>query len=280
MLQLRLLALGALVLCGAPNPSHAQAPAGASTSVDPALFSSLRYRMIGPARGGRVTAVTGVIQEPHTFYFGSTGGGVWKTTDAGGSWTNVTDGFLDLGSIGSLDVSDSDPRVVWVGTGSEGLRSNVSIGRGIWKSTDAGATWTAMGLRETGQLGAVIIHPNNPEVVLAAAVGNPFAPNRDRGVYRTQDGGRTWTKTLFISDSTGVVDLEFHPGDPNTRLCGGMARRAQAVDDHQRRERGRALSQPRWWGDLDQDDRRAALPGWSASRTWRFLPRRPTGSTR
>ncbi len=217
MSQLRLLTLGALVLCAAPLPGRAQAPRAAATStVDPALFSSLRYRMIGPARGGRVTAVTGVIQEPHTFYFGSTGGGVWKTTDAGASWNNVTDGFLDLGSIGSLDVADSDPRIVWVGTGSEGLRSNVSIGRGIWKSVDAGATWTAMGLRETGQLGAVIIHPTNPEIVLAAAVGNPFAPNPERGVYRTQDGGRTWSRTLFISDSTGVVDLEFHPGDPNT----------------------------------------------------------------
>jgi len=208
MRLLSVVAFGLLLVAGIPAPSGAQ--------VDTGMFGGLRYRMIGPARGGRVTAVTGVIQEPHTFYFGSTGGGVWKTTDAGDSWANLTDRFLDVGSIGSLDVADSDPRIVWVGTGSEGLRSNVSIGRGIWRSTDAGATWQFRGLRETGQIGAVIIHPTNPDVVLAAALGNPFAPNRERGVYRTTDGGQTWRQVLFISDSTGVVDLEFQPGDPTT----------------------------------------------------------------
>lgn len=213
------LVVGSLLLAGGASFAGAQGPrpaAAPATVMDTALFGGLRYRMVGPARGGRVTAVTGVIQEPHTFYFGSTGGGVWKTTDAGDSWVNLTDRYLDVGSIGSLDVADSDPRIVWVGTGSEGLRSNVSIGRGIWKSTDAGASWQFMGLRHTGQIGSVIIHPTNPEIVLAAALGNPFAPNPDRGVYRTQDGGRTWSRVLFVSDSTGVVDLEFHPGDPNT----------------------------------------------------------------
>jgi photosystem II stability/assembly factor-like uncharacterized protein len=206
----------ALAFATVPLLASAQAAPPAGAAVEPALFGGVRYRMIGPARGGRVTAVTGVIQEPHTFYFGSTGGGVWKTTDAGASWANVSDPFLDVGSIGALDVADSNPDIVWVGTGSEGLRSNVSIGRGIWKSADAGATWQFMGLRETGQIGAVIIHPSNPDIVLAAALGNPFRPNPERGVYRTRDGGRTWDRVLFLSDSTGFVDLEFHPGDPTT----------------------------------------------------------------
>ena len=181
---------------------------------EPAQFTALRWRQAGPARGGRVTAVTGVIQEPMTFYMGGTGAGVWKTTDAGINWVNVTDGFLDVGSIGALDVSDSDPQVVWVGTGSDGIRSNVSTGRGAWKSADAGRTWTFMGLRDVGQIGAVVIHPAEPNTLWIAAIGNAFAPNRERGVYKSTDGGRNWRKTLFVSDSTGAVDLELQPGNP------------------------------------------------------------------
>lgn len=175
----------------------------------------MRWREVGPARGGRVTAVTGVIQEPLTFYMGSTGGGVWKTTDAGINWHNVTDGALDVGSIGALDVSDSDPRVVWVGTGSDGIRSNVSTGRGVWKSTDAGRTWSFMGLRNVGQIGAVVIHPADPATVWVAAVGNVFGRNAERGVFKTTDGGRTWRKVLFLSDSTGAADVELQPGNPS-----------------------------------------------------------------
>jgi photosystem II stability/assembly factor-like uncharacterized protein len=182
---------------------------------DPGAFKPLRYRMIGPARGGRVTAVTGVPQQPHTFYMGATGGGVWKTTDAGITWVNVSDAYFDVGSIGSIDVADSDPNVVYVGTGSEGLRSNVSIGKGVYKSTDAGRTWTPVGLRETGQIGAVAVHPTNPDVVYAAALGDPFQPTNERGVYRTRDGGRTWQRVLYVSDSTGAVDLELQPGNPS-----------------------------------------------------------------
>jgi photosystem II stability/assembly factor-like uncharacterized protein len=183
--------------------------------VDPGLIRDLRWRMIGPARGGRVTTVTGVPTQPQTFYMGSTGGGVWKTTDAGHTWTNVSDPYFGAASMGSVEVAASNPDIVWAGTGSEGIRSNVSIGRGIYRSTDAGKTWSFMGLREMGQIGAVRVHPTNPQVVLATALGNPFAPSAERGVYRTADGGATWRRTLFVSDSTGAVDLELQPGNPS-----------------------------------------------------------------
>jgi photosystem II stability/assembly factor-like uncharacterized protein len=184
-------------------------------TIDSVQLRGLRYRMVGPSRGGRVTTVTGVPQEPATFYMGAAGGGVWKTTNSGITWTNISDGFFGTGSIGSIDVSDSDPNIIYVGTGSDGLRSNVSIGRGIYKSTDAGKTWTFLGLRDAGQIGSVVVHPTNPSIAYAAAIGNPFKPNSERGVYRTRDGGRTWQKVLFISDSTGAVDIELQPGHPD-----------------------------------------------------------------
>jgi photosystem II stability/assembly factor-like uncharacterized protein len=211
------LALLGTALLGAPGTAQAQARAasGDVADFDQARLSGMRYRMIGPARGGRVTAVTGVNQEPHTFYLGAAGGGVWKTTDAGDSWHNVSDGAFPTGSIGAIDVADSDPNVVYVGTGSEAIRSNVSIGKGIYKSSDAGRTWRFVGLRDAGQIGAVVVHPTNPDVVYVAAVGNPFATGRTRGVYRTRDGGATWQQVLFLSDSTGAVDIELQPGSPD-----------------------------------------------------------------
>ena len=189
--------------------------AGSVTSFDSTKLRALRYRMIGPARGGRVTTVTGVAQQPQTFYMGSTGGGVWKTTNAGASWTNISDGYFESASMGSIDVADSDPNVIYAGTGSDAIRSNVSIGKGVYKSVDAGKSWTHVGLRDAGQIGSVNVHPTNPDIVFAAAMGNPFKPTADRGVYRTRDGGKSWQKVLFISDSTGAVDIEFQPGNPN-----------------------------------------------------------------
>jgi photosystem II stability/assembly factor-like uncharacterized protein len=183
------------------------------------LWSGMKYRQIGPFRGGRVTAVTGVPSEPFTFYMGSTGGGVWKTTDAGHSWANISDGFFSVASMGAVEVALSDPNIVWAGTGSSKIRSNVSIGRGIYKSTDAGRTWSFMGLRDVGQIATIRVHPTNPDIVYVAAQGNPFVANKDRGVYRTADGGKTWKLVLHISDTAGAADLELQPGHPEVVLA-------------------------------------------------------------
>src|SRR5262249_53866704 len=169
------------------------------------LWSGMRYRLIGPYRGGRVTTVTGVPSQPLTYYMGSTGGGVWKTTDAGHTWVNVSDGFFSVGSMGGVEVSQSNPDVVYAGTGSSKIRSNVSIGRGTYKSTDAGKTWSFIGLRDSGQISTIRVDPQNPDLVYVAALGNPFIANKDRGVFRSKDGGRTWEKILFLSDEVGAA---------------------------------------------------------------------------
>ena len=184
--------------------------------IDPALFKSLKYRCIGPSRGGRVTTVTGIPSQPAVFYMGAVGGGVWKTMDYGQTWRSVTDGFLATGSIGAIRVAPSNPDIVYVGTGSDGIRSNVITGRGVYKSLNAGKTWTFVGLRPVGQIGAVEIHPDNPDIVFVAAMGDAFGPTPDRGVYRTLDGGETWEHVFFLSEKTGAVDLDFAPDDPQT----------------------------------------------------------------
>ena len=198
-----------------PRTASSRQAAPFTGTLDPKLLTGLRYRSLGPARGGRVTTVTGVPSQPFTFYMGSTGGGVWKTVDAGQTWVNVTDGQIGVGSMGAIDVSQSDPNTVYIGTGSDGLRSNVSIGDGVYKSTDAGKTWTHIGLRDVGNIGGIRVNPSNPDVGFVAAIGNPFKPNADRGLFRTRDGGKSWQKVLFVSDSTGAVDVELQPGNPN-----------------------------------------------------------------
>jgi photosystem II stability/assembly factor-like uncharacterized protein len=163
-----------------------------------------------------VTTVAGHPDSKNTFYMGATGGGVWKTTNYGQTWQNVSDGYFATGSIGAIAVAPSDQKILYVGTGSDGIRSNVIIGKGVYKSNDAGKTWQHLGLENTGQIGAVIINPINPDIALVAAIGNPFLPNKERGVYRTQDGGKNWTKSLFISDTVGIADLEFAPDNAQT----------------------------------------------------------------
>ncbi|HEX7420392.1 MAG TPA: hypothetical protein VF505_10930, partial [Thermoanaerobaculia bacterium] len=202
-----------------------------TAAVDPALFQDLRWRLIGPFRGGRALAVTGVPSEPEHFYFGSVNGGVWETRDAGRTWQPIFDG-QPIGSIGALAVSPSNPNVIYVGSGEADMRSDISQGNGMYKSVDAGKTWTHIGLEDSQQIGRVIIDPQNPDVAYVAALGHPYAANAERGVFRTKDGGKTWQKILgresarpdsspssrlgmtWDSD-TGAIDLAFEPGNAN-----------------------------------------------------------------
>ncbi len=177
------------------------------------LYDALEYRLIGPFRGGRSAAVTGVPNKPNLFYFGATGGGIWKTVDGGRTWENISDGFFG-GSIGSISVSKSDPNVIYVGGGEKTLRGNVSSGYGVWKSVDAGKTWVQSGLPKSRHIPRISIHPTNPDIVYAAVLGNIYKPTQDRGVYKSTDGGKTWSKVLFANANAGAVDLTLDPNNP------------------------------------------------------------------
>jgi photosystem II stability/assembly factor-like uncharacterized protein len=209
-----------LLVAAAPLAAQPRPSPRAVTAIDTVLYGGMRYRMVGPFRGGRSTAVTGIASKPHVYYMGTTGGGVWKTDDAGGHWTNLTDKYLDVGNIGALDVADSDPNVIYVGTGSACIRGNISVGRGVWKSTDAGASWRFIGLPESGAIGKIVIHPTDPNLVYVAALGHPFGKNPERGVYRSRDGGLTWDHVLRLSDSTGAVSLAMNPANPREIYAG------------------------------------------------------------
>lgn len=184
------------------------------------ILDSYKFRNVGPLRGGRVTAVEGVESKPAVFYMGATGGGVWKTDDYGNSWDNISDGYFSTPSIGAISVYQNDPKIIYVGTGSDGLRSNVITGKGVYKSIDEGKSWDLIGLEKTGQIGAVEIHPENPDIVYVAAIGQAFGQNEDRGIFKTIDGGANWEKVFYHSDSVGVSDLEMAPDDPNTLYIG------------------------------------------------------------
>ncbi len=204
-----------LALLAASSALGALSTVADAQTYDAAQWSGMRYRHVGPWRGGRVTTVTGVPSQPNTFYMGTVGGGVWKTTDAGQKWVNMTDGQISVGPIGAVAVADSNPDIVYAGTGSSKIRSNVSIGRGLYKSTDGAKTWQFMGLRDVGQIAAVRINPGNPDEVFVAATGDPFKYTKERGVYRTRDGGKTWKKVLFLSDRLGAADIEFQADNPS-----------------------------------------------------------------
>ncbi|MFC2097002.1 WD40/YVTN/BNR-like repeat-containing protein [Bacteroidota bacterium] len=178
------------------------------------FFDLYKYRCVGPTRGGRVTTVEGVESQPGVFYMGSTGGGVWKTVNYGQNWNNISDGYFASPSIGAIRTASSNPDVIYVGTGSDGLRSNVITGKGVYKSVDAGKSWEFSGLKSTGLIGAVEIHPDNPDIVFVAAIGQAFQANKERGVYRSLDGGKNWENILFHSDTVGAVDIEFSPDNP------------------------------------------------------------------
>ena len=184
------------------------------------LFKTLQWREIGPFRGGRVTAVAGIPSQPLVYYFGATGGGVWKTTDGGVNWEPVSDGAFGTGSVGAIGLSDSDPNIVYVGMGESPVRGNVSHGDGVYKSTDAGKTWKRVGLEDTRQIGRVRVHPRNPDLVYVAALGHIFGPNEQRGIFRSKDDGKTWEKVLFRNNKTGAIDLILDPTNPNILYAG------------------------------------------------------------
>ena len=198
-----------LVAIATPS-AFAQAP---TTPYDTAAFAALKWREIGPFIGGRSVAVAGSPTRPREYYLGTTGGGVMKTTDGGITWKAVTDKYFG-GTIGSIAVSQSNPDIVYVGTGESPIRGNVSHGDGVFKSTDAGKTWTYVGLKDTRQISRVRIDPTNPDIVYVGAQGHVWGPNPDRGVFKTTDGGKTWRKVLFRNDSTGITDLEIDPKNP------------------------------------------------------------------
>ena len=184
--------------------------------MDNSLFRSLEWRCIGPHRGGRVVAVAGHPSEQGTFYFGGCAGGVWKTTSGGALWENISDGAFTTAAIGAIAVSASSPNVIYVGTGEATIRSNVSHGDGVYKSTDGGHSWQNVGLRDTRHIGDIVIHPTNPDIVYVAALGHAWGPNTERGVFRSRDGGKTWERVLYKSERAGAVDLAMDPHSPET----------------------------------------------------------------
>ena len=193
-------------------------PAAGAPDKPPSPFAELKYRFIGPP-GNRVSAVVGVPGDANTYYAGGASGGVWKSTDAGVHWKPVFD-EQPAQSIGSIAIAPSDPNVVWVGTGETFIRSNVSIGNGVYRSTDAGRTWSHMGLEKTGRIGRMIVDPRNPDVVFAAALGTCYGPQPERGVYRTTDGGKSWDRVLFVDENTGISDLSMDPSNPRILFAG------------------------------------------------------------
>jgi photosystem II stability/assembly factor-like uncharacterized protein len=201
------------VATASPTASTSPRPAPAA-QIDENLFKGMEWRQIGPFRGGRALAIEGVIGEPDTYYFGAVAGGVWKTVDGGANWKPIFD-KEDISSIGAIAVAPSDHNVLYVGTGEAAIRGNTTYGKGVYKSIDAGNTWKNVGLRDSRQIGAVIVDPRNADVAIVAALGHAFGPNNERGVYRTSDGGKTWTKVLAKDETTGGIDVVFDPHNPN-----------------------------------------------------------------
>ena len=194
-----------------PTPAPSPAPG----QIDEKLFGAMRWRQVGPFRGGRVLAVTGVPGEPSVFYFGGASGGVWKSTDTGVNWQPIFD-KQPTASIGAIAVANSDHNVIYVGSGEACIRGNLTYGNGVYKTVDGGKTWKNLGLKDTRHIGAVIVDPKNPNIVFVAALGHAYGPNEERGVFRTTDGGATWQKVLYKDNKTGAIDVVFDPNNPST----------------------------------------------------------------
>ena len=203
------LALVALVLAGFP------APRAIAQQIDPELYQQLRWRMIGPFRGGRTRAVAGVPGEPNVFYMGAVNGGVWKSDDFGRTWTPIFDQQSSQ-SIGAIAIAPSDRNIIYVASGEGLARPDLSVGNGIYKSTDGGKTWTHLGLRDGQQIPAIVVDPRNPNSVFCAVLGHPYGPNEERGIFHSTDGGQTWTRILYKDENTGGSDIQIDPVNPDT----------------------------------------------------------------
>ena len=182
------------------------------------VMGSLRYRYIGPT-GNRLTSVVGIPGDPNVYYVGAASGGIWKTIDGGVHWEPIFDS-QPVSSIGQLAIAPSDPNVIWAGTGEPWIRSHISVGQGVYKSTDAGKTWQLMGLEKTGRISRILIDPKNPDVVLIGAVGHAYGPQQERGVFRTADGGKTWDRVLFTDENTGCSDMAMDPSNSRVIFAG------------------------------------------------------------
>ena len=185
---------------------------------NPEQMKGMKWRLVGPFRGGRVLAVTGIPGDPYTFYFGGVAGGVWRTSDGGNTWVPLTD-KEPFASIGAIAVAESNPSVIYVGTGESCIRGNISYGNGVYKSTDGGRSWNYIGLKETQHIARVLVNPRNPDIVYVAAFGHAYGPNPERGVYRSTDGGKNWEKVLYKDEKTGAIDLTFDPHNPNVMFA-------------------------------------------------------------
>ncbi|MGH9741733.1 MAG: WD40/YVTN/BNR-like repeat-containing protein, partial [Candidatus Acidiferrum sp.] len=181
-------------------------------TLDESSLKAMKWRQVGPFRGGRALAVSGIAGDPMTYYFGSVAGGVWKPTDGGLTWTPMTD-KTGIMSVGAIAVAPSDPNIIYVGTGETAWRGNIAFGDGMYKSLDAGKTWTHIGLADSRHISKILVSPTNPDVVYVAAMGHGFGPNEMRGVFKSSDGGKTWQKVLYKDDKTGAIDLTFDPSN-------------------------------------------------------------------
>ncbi len=215
-----LTALTAVVLLMTASLSPGLAMAQQSSGPASLPLDDMEFRLIGPFRGGRSISAVGHPTERLTFYFGSTGGGVWKTVDAGHNWFNVSDGFFKTGSVGALAIATSSPETIYAGMGEHAIRGNTSHGDGVYRSDDGGETWRHLGLENTRQISNIIVHPEDPDLVYVAALGHAWGPNEERGIYRSRDGGETWSKVLYFNEDVGAGDLEMDPSDPNTLYAG------------------------------------------------------------
>src|ERR1041385_7342089 len=242
----------AIALVGAvPAPSQ---------TVAPGAYGALRWRLIGPHRGGRVLAVAGVPGDAATFYFGAVDGGVWRTRNAGVTWEPLFDD-QPIASIGALALAPSDPNVIYVGTGEASIRSDITYGAGVYKSTDGGAHWRALGLTDTRHIGKVLVDARNPDLVLVAALGHAYGPNPERGVFRSTDGGRTWTNVLYKDPDTGAIDLAADPADPRVVYAAlYQARRTPWSSTRRTKARGADCTRPRAAGRAGPPSRVPAFP--------------------